>query len=51
MNAIEVTAFSIAFAGPGVPGGYADLPSTAENYAVRVYDKLGIYRSDPTCTS
>ncbi len=59
----HVGAYSIAFAGAGVPGGQVigrsdrdggyvtDLPFTPENYAVSVYEKLGIDRSRPVYTS
>jgi hypothetical protein len=59
----HVGAYSIAFAGAGVPGGQiigrsdkdggnvTDLPFTPENYAVSIYEKLGIDRSIPVYTS
>jgi uncharacterized protein (DUF1501 family) len=55
-------AYSIVFAGAGVPGGQAigrsdrdggyvtDLPHTPEDYAATVYEKLGIDRSRPLAT-
>lgn len=59
----HVGAYSIAFAGAGVPGGQVigrsdrdggrvtDLPFTPENYAVSIYEKLGIDLSKPVYTS
>ncbi|MCE9533862.1 MAG: DUF1501 domain-containing protein [Planctomycetes bacterium] len=59
----HVGAYSIAFAGAGVPGGQVigrsdrdggyvtDLPFNPENYAVSIYEKLGIDRSLPVYTS
>ncbi len=59
----HVGAYSIAFAGAGVPGGQVigrsdrdgglvvDLPFTPENYAVSIYEKLGIDRARPVYTS
>jgi hypothetical protein len=56
-------AYSIAFAGAGVPGGQiigssdkdgghvASDPQTPESYAATVYEKLGIDRSRPLTTS
>ncbi len=56
-------AYSIAFAGAGVPGGQvigrsdkdggyvADQPHTPEDYAASVYDKVGIDRQRPLFTS
>ena len=56
-------AYSIAFAGAGVPGGQiigssdkdgghaATDPQTPESYAATVYEKLGIDRSRPLATS
>ena len=56
-------AYSIVFAGAGVPGGQvigrtdkdggyvADQPHTPEDYAVTLYDKLGIDRSRPLYTA
>jgi hypothetical protein len=56
-------AYSIAFAGAGVPGGQvfgrsdkeggfvADEPHTPEDYAASIYEKLGIDRTQPLYTS
>lgn len=56
-------AYSIVFAGAGVPGGQVigrtdreggyvtDQPHTPEDYAASVYDKLGIDRGQPLYTS
>lgn len=56
-------AYSIAFAGAGVPGGQiigrtdkdggyvADQPHTPEDYAATIYEKLGIDRTRPLYTS
>ncbi|MBI3865039.1 MAG: DUF1501 domain-containing protein [Planctomycetia bacterium] len=56
-------AYSIVLAGAGVPGGQVigktdedgghvlDAPSTPENYAATVYEKLGIDRSKPLYTN
>jgi len=56
-------AYSIAFAGAGVPGGQvigrsdregghvADQPHTPEDYAATIYEKLGIDRSQPLYTA
>ena len=56
-------AYSIVFAGAGVPGGQvigrsdpdggyvADQPHTPEDYAATVYEKLGIDRQHPIYTS
>jgi hypothetical protein len=58
-----IHAYSIAFAGAGVPGGqiigrsdkeggYAtDEPHTPEDYAASIYEKLGIDRTQPIYTS
>jgi hypothetical protein len=58
----HVGAYSIVFAGAGVPGGQVigrtdrdgghviDSPYTPENYAVSIYEKLGMDLSKPVYT-
>jgi len=58
-----IHAYSIAFAGAGVPGGQVigkterdgghvmDQPHTPEDYAATIYEKLGINRGEPLYTS